>query len=174
VEPTDAQLVVHVREGDQDAFGVLVGRHRRMIWSVCYRVCGNTFDAEDALQDTLTAAWHHLKTFRGDAAVSTWLYRIAANAALAIARRRLPEPVDELPATAATRDFADQVADTSLVHAALNQLAPDFRAALVLRELCDFTYEQIAEHQQIGVQTVKSRISRARGQLRLTLLADSA
>ncbi len=144
-----------------------------MLWSVCYRIAGNQFDAEDAVQDALTAAWHHLDSFRGEAAVSTWLYRIAANAALAIARRRQPEPVEDIPETP-TRDFSDQVADADLVHAALAQLSPPFRTALVLRELCDLSYDEIAVQQGVGVQTVKSRLNRARRMLKDALVTSLA
>jgi RNA polymerase sigma-70 factor (ECF subfamily) len=164
----DAALVERARAGDQAAFEEVVLRHRRMIWSVCLRITVDRFDAEDAVQDALVAAWHHLGTFRGDAAVSTWLYRIAANAATAIVRRRRPEPTDELP-TPGAPDFSQSLVDGDLVQRCLAQLPPVFREALVLRELCDLSYDAVAAHQGVGIQTVKSRLHRARGLFRAAL-----
>lgn len=171
MDVVEVSLLSRARDGDGLAFAELVGGHRQLLWSVCYRITLDRFDAEDALQDCLLAAWHHLHTFRGEAAVSTWLYRIAANAALAIARRRTPEPTEDLPAQP-TPDLADRVVDRDAVQGALRQLPPNFRSVLVLRELCDLSYEQIAEHEHIPVQTVKSRLNRARAQLRDVLLTQ--
>jgi len=102
--------------------------------------------------------------------VSTWLYRIASNAALAQVRRRREETVESVPETA--DEWADPqhgVAERDRVTEALRHVPPDFREALVLREYGDFTYEQIAAHQGVGVQTVKSRLNRARAALRAAL-----
>lgn len=143
-----------------------------MLWSVCLRITGNTYDAEDALQNTLLAAWRNIRAFRGESGFSTWLYRIAANAALAVIRSR--KATDELVDTLVSpeRDFAEQLAAADRVQALLKSLPEDFRVAIVLRELCDFTYAQIASYQGVGVATVKSRISRARKALQAMLLAD--
>lgn len=168
VEIADPTLLERARTGDAVAFARLVEQHRSLLWSVCYRITLNQHDAEDALQDGLLAAWHHLASFRGEAALSTWLYRIAANAALAVARRRVPEPVEMVPEEPGY-DLADAVVDRDLVQVALRTLPPDFREAVVLRELCDFTYDQIAAHQQVSVQTVKSRLNRGRSRLRAEL-----
>jgi RNA polymerase sigma-70 factor (ECF subfamily) len=167
-QTTDGELVVQAREGSQDAFAMLVQRHRRMIWSVCLRITADRHDAEDAVQDALVAAWHHLGSFRGEAALSTWLYRNAANAATAIVRRRRPEPMEELPLPDVA-DFSGALADVDLVQTALAQLPLAFRQALVLRELCDLTYEQIAAQQGVGIQTVKSRLHRGRSMLKAVL-----
>lgn len=164
----DTALLQLCREGDSRAFGELVGRHRAHAWAVCLQITGHHHDAEDAFQDALTAAWQNLHRFRGDAKFSTWLHRIAANAALATMRRRTPDPTapDDLvelhdPASLS----ADRVADVDVVRRALAQLPEDFRVAIVLREFAELSYADIAAHQGVGVQTVKSRISRARTQL---------
>jgi len=167
-QTTDVELVARAREGSQDAFAMLVQRHRRMVWSVCLRITADRHDAEDAVQDALVSVWHHLDSFRGESAFSTWLYRIAANAATAIVRRRRPEPMEELPLPDVS-DFAGRLADVDLVQAALAQLPLAFRQALVLRELCDLTYDQIASEQGVGVQTVKSRLHRGRAMLKVVL-----
>ena len=159
-------LVRSARAGDQAAFAALVQRHRRRLWSVCYRITENSFDAEDALQDCLVAAWHHLDSFRGESGFGTWLYRIAANAALAVTRRRRPEvPEDHAPPVVAA-DFSQSVVDDAVLADALRRLPVAYRAAIMLRVVGDLSYAQIAADQQVNVQTVKSRISRGRALLR--------
>ncbi|WP_205754675.1 RNA polymerase sigma factor [Pseudarthrobacter sp. NamE2] len=155
-------LVAAAREGDQKAFEALAAQHRTMLWSVCLRVTGNTFDAEDALQDTLLAAWRNIGGFRGESGFGTWIYRIASNAAMSIVRSRRDTALEIPENLVAERDFAEQLAAADVIQQALKSIPEDFRVALVLRELCDFTYAQIAEHQGVGVPTVKTRISRAR------------
>lgn len=159
-----AELLGLARSGDERAFAELAGLHRARLWSICLRITGNQYDAEDALQDALTAAWVHLPRFRGDAAFGTWAYRIAANAALAVVRRRRETPtelIEQLDRPSAG-DIGDRVADRDRVNAALARIPAPFREALVLREYGDLSYEEIAVHQGIGVQTVKSRLNRAR------------
>lgn len=176
VADDEATLLQRVRDGDERAFMELVGRHRGPVWAVCLRITGNQHDAEDALQEALTAAWQNIARFRGEARFSTWLYRIASNAALAVVRRR-PEVSDiEFEMPSGQRDLGDRLADTERVQAALLKIPEDFRVALVLRVYGDFTYEDIAVHQGIPVQTVKSRISRARARMEelLTAATDSA
>jgi RNA polymerase sigma factor (sigma-70 family) len=166
-------VLARARAGDQQAFAELVEAHRRVLWAVCLRITNNQHDAEDALQECLIAAWHHLDQFRGDARVGTWLYRVAANAAIGVARRRnRPVPLEDVHAV--TPDVGDRVADVDRVRSALAEVPLAFRSALVLREICDLTYEQIAEHEDINIQTVKSRISRARAHLRELLAQDLA
>lgn len=148
--------------GDSRAFEALVTESRTMVWAVCLRITGNTYDAEDALQDTLLAAWRSIGKFRRECSFGTWIYRIAANAALGIIRSRQNTEVEVDENYAPDRDFAEQLAEADLVQRALKTMPTDFRVALVLRELCDFTYAQIADHQGVGVPTVKSRISRGR------------
>ncbi len=164
----DGALLALCREGDSSAFGELVGRHRTHAWAVCLQITGNRHDAEDALQDTLTSAWQNLHRFRGDAKFSTWLHRIAANASLSLIRRR-KEVLDYAPEGIELPDLssptADRVADVDAVRSALAQLPEDFREAIVLREFADLSYSEIAAHQRVGIQTVKSRISRGRAQL---------
>lgn len=165
-ESSEAELLAAARGHDADAFAVLMARHRPVMWAVCLRVTGNAYDAEDALQDALLQTWRALTTFRGDSAFGTWVYRIATNAALGVTRRR--RPTQELSEDQrGDRDFAESVAAADLVQRALKQIPEVFRVALVLFELCDYTYEQVAEYQGVGVQTVKSRIHRGRRALEL-------
>jgi RNA polymerase sigma factor (sigma-70 family) len=168
----EAELIERARAGDQQAFATLVEPHRSMLTAVCYRIVGDEGAAEDALQETLVAAWRHLDRFQGRSKFSTWLYRIAHNAALASARKAVAEPIDALERGIAGGPAVDEtVSDVRSVRWALARIPPDFRAALVLREFSDMSYDEIARAQGIKIETVKTRISRARQALAL-LLAD--
>lgn len=171
----DAELLAACRAGDHRAFADLAGKYRLNAWHVCLQITGNTHDAEDALQDAITAAWQNLHKFRGDARFNTWLHRIAANAALAIVRRRKPtasldvegsEDGSGIDLTEHATGFDDRISTADAIHWALMQLPEDFRTAIVLAEFGDLPYADIAEHQQISVATVKTRIHRGRKQLR--------
>lgn len=172
--PTEGELLERSRAGDQRAFGELVERHKSHIWGVCLRTTGNTHDAEDALQDTLLAAWRNIGKFEGNSRFGTWVYRIAARAGIDQIRKRRDIPTEELPGeelrgVEARRDFADSVVIGDAVQAALMELPEDFRTALVLREIGDLSYDEIAAHQGIAVATVKTRLHRARRMLRAEL-----
>lgn len=160
----EAELVDRARSGDEHAFAELATQHRARLWSICLRTTGNEHDAEDALQEALTAAWLNLTRFRNDARFGTWAYRIASNAAIAVLRRRRDTPTDlaERLDHPVARDFTDQLVDRDRVTTALAGLGEQFREAIVLREYGDLSYEEIAAHQGVPVQTVKSRLNRAR------------
>ena len=168
----EAELVTRASGGDDDAFAALLEPCRDRAWALCYRICGNRDDASDALQDAMVAAWRNLGRFRGGSRFSTWFHRIAANAALQVVRRRRDIPHAELPDKPVAETFTDRVQNSGLLQAALIQIRPEFRTALVLREWGDLTYAEIAEWQGVPIQTVKSRLNRARHALAL-LLEDS-
>lgn len=148
--------------GDATAFEALATEARTLVWSVCLRITGNTYDAEDALRDTLLAAWRGIQQFPREFSFGTWIYRIAANAALAILRSRGDREVEVDETYSPERDFAEQLAEADLVQQALNSMPSQLRVALVLRELGDYTYAQIADYQGVGVPVAKSRIARGR------------
>jgi RNA polymerase sigma factor (sigma-70 family) len=160
----EAAFVRGACAGDERAFVELIAANRTAVWAVCLRITGNPQDAEDALQDALVAAWRNIAQFRADAKFSTWLFRIAANAALAIVRRRA-KIVEDVDVPAMGGDPGDRVADAERVQTALMALPETFRVALVLRVYGDLSYEDIAAHQGIPVQTVKSRLWRARSMM---------
>lgn len=166
---TDSDLVTLAKGGDERAFAELVTRHKRHIWAVCVRITNNGADAEDALQEALTAAWQHLDKFRGDAKFSTWMHRIAANAALSVVRRRRDVVLQEFDLEDTGGDAYREFDETDRVQAALRTIPMDFRAALVLREYGGLSYEEIAQHQAIPVATVKSRLNRAKKALAVAL-----
>lgn len=169
---SEAELIARARDGDRRAFAQLVEPYRDRLWAVCLRTTRHRSDAEDALQDCLISAWQHIGSFRGESGVGTWLFRIASNASVAIIRKRRETTVDDSEAFDAMvdeahsrRDHAGMVADRDRVQAALRTLNEDFRVALVLREFADYSYDDIAAYQQVSVQTVKSRLNRARAAL---------
>lgn len=160
---SEADLLDWARAGDEEAFRRLIEPQRDVLYSVCYRIVGNQADAQDAVQAALLSAWRNLDRFQGRSKLSTWLYRIAHNAALATVRKKVPTPASDLVTDrASTRSTTGSVDEVHTVRWALARIPPDFRAALVLREYHDLTYQEIAEIQGIKVETVKTRIARGR------------
>lgn len=191
--PSDTELLQAHVDGDPEAFGILFGRHRGRLWAVALRTMGNREDAADGLQDGLIAAYRRAGSFRGEAAVTTWLHRVVVNACLdrlRAARSRasdaLPDDLDDharrgslVASAAGVDDPADQaVADERrrLVLAALQTLPPDQRAALVLVDMEGYPVAEVAEMLDCAVGTVKSRCSRGRSRLAqlLDVLRDDA
>ena len=169
-DPSDeALLAAHLR-GDPGAFGVLVGRHERRIYGLCLRILGNREDAEDATQEAFLAALRKAATFRRAAAFSTWLYRIAVNAATDQARRRGrartvpldPDDAGTPPRAHDPADHGDAVATAVTVQAALARIPEEFRAAVVLCDLLRLPYAEAAAVLEVPVGTVKSRVFRGR------------
>lgn len=166
---SDEDLIAGYHAGDNRAFDAIVDRYERRVYAVAMRMSGNPEDARDITQDVFISAMRALKRFRGDAKLSTWLHRVAVNAALDQARKRARRPVqpltemtdratDELePADHAVR--ADRAA---AVHQALASISQDHRAVLVLHDLQGLDYAEVASALEIPVGTVKSRIHRAR------------
>lgn len=179
----ETALLLAARNGDQRAFAQLVGAHRTHVWAVCLNICTDQHDAEDALQNTLVAAWQNLHKFRGESRFSTWLHRVAANNALMVVRKRKPntritdftdpdQPVQLVDDDGGDR-FDERIALRDAVRQALGRLSEDQREAVVLREYGDMSYADIAAHQGVPVATIKSRLNRARTHL-AELLRDHA
>ncbi len=165
----DRALLRRAGEGDGDAFGELVRRHRDRLWAVALRTLGDREEAADALQDGLLSAYRGAAAFRGDAQVTTWLHRIVVNACLDRARRAASRPTVPLPDGADLPASAPDPADAVTVRAALATLPLDQRAALVLVDLHGLPVEEAARVLDVPVGTVKSRCSRGRARLAVTL-----
>ena len=169
------------RAGDQDAFAEVIQLYEKRVLALTQRMCKNPEDAAEAAQEAFFAAWQGLKRFRGESSFSTWLYRLASNACVDLLRREgrrqaaaslddedlnldmpasLPSPQEE----AERRELREQI------EKGLQTLPPEYRAVLVLREIHQLHYEEIAEALGVDVGTVKSRISRGRKRLRGFLL----
>lgn len=144
---------------------------------MCRRLAGNEADGLDATQEALIAIARGIRRFDGRAAFSTWAYRVATNACLDELRRRQRRPVPGLPedqggvgvgrrpALGASSPAIEALPDRLVVDAALTQLPEEFRAAVVLRDLCDLDYAEIAAVLEIPPGTVRSRIARGRAHL---------
>ncbi|MCA1690766.1 MAG: RNA polymerase sigma factor [Actinobacteria bacterium] len=180
--PDDRELVAAAQGGDRNALDSLLRRHYDRLYAVCRRLTGDDADAADACQEGLMAIVRGLPRFDARAAFGTWAYRVVTNAALDELRRRRRRPDPGLPeetagsanpaAAAAGTDHAAETAARLDVDAALATLSPEFRAAVVLRDLCGLSYEEIAEALDIPPGTVRSRIARARGALGPLLAGD--
>ncbi|MEO6629222.1 MAG: sigma-70 family RNA polymerase sigma factor [Aquihabitans sp.] len=169
---SEADLIAAARAGDRRATDRLLRDHQARIYAVCRRVTGNDADALDATQDAMIAVVRGLPSFDGRSRFSTWVYRIATNSCLDELRRRkrrpfvgLPEESDRHQAEASVGDPGRAVDDRLLVEAGLRQLPEDFRVAVVLRDLCQLDYAEIAEVLDVPAGTVRSRISRGRSLL---------
>jgi RNA polymerase sigma-70 factor (ECF subfamily) len=164
-----ALLAAHLA-GDPEAFAELVRRHRDRLWAVALRTLGDPEDAADAVQNALISAFRGAASYRGDAAVTTWLHRIVVNACLDLVRRRKVRETDPLPDDERRHpaDPTDAIGarDTAMaVEQALATLPPEQRAALVLVDVQGYSVEDAAHVLDCPVGTVKSRCSRGRARL---------
>jgi len=161
----DAILVQAAQDGDIGAFEAIVRRHQAGVYRVALRMLGSRADAQDVTQDTFIRAWRSLARFRGDSAVTTWLYRIVTRRCLdVIAARRTTEHLDEDRQWSATdpSESAEQRERLQAVTRAIATLPAEQRAALVLREFESLSYQEVADVLGTTVPAVKGRIHRAR------------
>ncbi|MFE1287758.1 RNA polymerase sigma factor SigM [Streptomyces sp. NPDC058751] len=172
---SDQDLLARHVEGDPDAFGELVRRHRDRLWAVALRTLGDREEAADAVQDALVSAYRAAHTFRGQSAVTTWLHRITVNACLDRARKtasRKTSPVDDtqrLEQLLEPHESAAAPAERNDLHreliGALATLPADQRAALVLVDMQGYPVAEAARILDVPTGTVKSRCARGRARL---------
>ena len=179
----EQRWIAAARNGDQESFEKLVRLYEKRVFSLTSRMCRNSADAEEAAQEAFLAAWQALPAFRGDASFATWLYRLVSNACVDILRREgrhqvmagpslddeesSPEPPDKSPSPHALAERAEL---RRQIEAGLAALPPEYRQVLILREIHQCTYDEIAQICSIDLGTVKSRINRGRKWLRKILL----
>lgn len=171
----EEELIQQALAGHSHAYGQLVERYQDRLYSAMLHVVGSHDEAEDVVQDSFVQAYVKLNTFQGNSRFFTWLYRIAFNNALSRRRRRRadmsieqsrevtggePEDRQEAPDEPLLRNER-----ITMVKAAMARLTEEHRHILVLREMQDMAYEDIAEILSINIGTVRSRLSRARNQL---------
>ncbi len=172
----DAQLIDEALSGDSTAFGQLVTRYQDRLYNTIAHVVGCQDEAYDVVQDAFVQAFLKLDSFHRASAFYTWLYRIAFNGAVTRKRRAKPmasveqvrEATGEDPVAVGTDpgERFEQQERARQVHAALATLSEEYRTVLVLREMDGCPYETIAEVLEVPVGTVRSRLHRARIQLR--------
>lgn len=185
---TEEDLISKSRNGDIAAFEELISRFDRKIYTVAYRFMGNYDDASDVAQEALIRAYQAIKTFRGDSSFYTWLYHIVSNVARDELRKRsrnLTTSIDA-PVSNDEGDVVRQMPDRGMtpdrvyeenefqqyLQDLINDLPEEYRLVLVMREIQDFAYEEIAEQLHCSLGTVKSRLSRARQILRKKITQD--
>jgi RNA polymerase sigma-70 factor, ECF subfamily len=166
-EQTDDVLARAAADGDRRALELLLHRHADRIHAICRRVLAHHDDALDAAQEAMIAVARGITRFDGRSQFTTWLYRVATNAALDEARRRnrRPRPVETLPEPRSGVDRTNAIVDQIVVDDAMASLPPDFRAAVALRDLAGLDYADIASVLGIPPGTVRSRIARGRAAL---------
>lgn len=180
----DELLIRRAQRGDADAFEQLLLEHQKNVYNLCYRMAGNPDDAMDLSQETFLRAWRCLDQYQFASAFSTWLYRLCSNICIDFLRKRrrqqtVPltfEDADGEEQTYALPDaqpLPEEQVELKLTRetlaAAMAQLLPEHRAVLQLRVVNEMSYEQIADVLDIQIGTVKSRLSRARNQLKKIL-----
>jgi RNA polymerase sigma-70 factor (ECF subfamily) len=174
--PQDEVLVGQSMAGDADAFGILVTRYQKVMYTVALRMLGNAEDARDATQDAFVKAYRGLPTFDSTHRFYSWMYRILVNECLNAIRSR--RPVDPLEAEIADRSnpFETTLAVQRRGHieVALQRLTPEYRAVVVLRHFGGQSYGEIAAALDIPEKTVKSRLFSARQLLGEMLLGWKA
>jgi RNA polymerase sigma-70 factor (ECF subfamily) len=171
----DESLLEQARHGDSGAFTALVERYQDELYTMALRLLGTPADAADVVQETFLRAYMNLPKLRA-VSVRGWLFRVAVNAARDVQRRVVRRPADpledgsgkvlELPSHEVGPEAAAEAKErAAAIRAALESLPVDYRVAVVLRDVNDLSYEEIAEVLRVPLGTVKSRLSRARLQL---------
>ena len=177
----EQRWIAAAREGDQGAFEELVRLYEKRVLALTQRMCKNPEDAAEAAQEAFFAAWRGLKNFRGDSSFSTWIYRLASNACVDLLRREGKQQaavslddgelnLDVPSAAASPQEEAERRELREQIEEGLRALPPEYRAALVLREIQQLRYDEIGEALGVDIGTVKSRINRGRKKLRIFLL----
>ena len=177
----ELSIIDRFKKGEEAAFEELVLKYQDRIYNLCRHMLGNTSDAEDAAQDTLLKAYQKLKDFRPEASLYTWLYRIAVNTCLDYKKKPFFESLFkssekdeqyliEQPSDAPSpeRLYASKQIGYVL-QKSLRYLSPKLRTVIILKEIEGLSYEEMAEVLDISAGTVKSRISRARDELKKSL-----
>jgi RNA polymerase sigma-70 factor, ECF subfamily len=186
--PSDVELVLRAREGDTEAFEQVFARHHERVLRLVYSVLRNPMDTEEVAQDVFLTVFQKIQTFRGDSSFTTWLHRIAVNAAL-MHRRRVRRASTEisledvLPAFESSGHIAVDVPDwtpqaddpavrretRAVIEAAVDGLDPKYQTVFLLRDVEELSTEETAEVLELSVAAVKSRLHRARLYLRRQL-----
>ena len=164
----EQQWIDAARRGDQEAFGHLVQLYEKRVFALTTRLCGNPDDAQEAAQEAFLAAWQGLAFFRGDSSFSTWLYRLTHNACMDLLRKEQRHS----SAAGPSQEAAERSELRRAIALGLKSLPEAYREALILRELHQLSYEEIAQSTDTDLGTVKSRINRGRKLLRKFLVEN--
>ena len=178
----DKRLIAECVAGRSAAFGELVQRYQDRLFNTVYRLLDNADDAQDVVQDAFIHAYQSLRSFKGDSLFYTWLYRIAVNTAISWRRKQRSvlrlqfdsdggsgrEPAD-VSAGNQPGHALEQAEEERRVQVALNRVSTEHRAVLILKDMEGQKYESMAEILQVPIGTIRSRLHRARLELRQVL-----
>ncbi len=185
------ELIKRAQNNDINAFEALISEHQTTVYNIALKIMGNPDDAADAAQEALIKVFKNIKKFKGDSKFSTWIYRIAHNVCIDEYRKRKNKnayvtrsideqyddgenPVLSIPDSSLTPE--QQLLRNErlqMLNKAINSLSPISRTAILLRDVKNLTYEEIAEIQKCSLGTVKSRINRARAQLKEIIMKQN-
>jgi RNA polymerase sigma-70 factor, ECF subfamily len=174
---SDTDLVRRAQQGDADAFAVLFNAHKAKVYSLCLRMTSNTAEAEDLTQDAFLQVFRKLATFRGDSALSTWLYRVAVNTVLMHFRKKglrqlsLDEPADQASGAPKREhgkvdDRLSGSVDRIALTRAMKELPIGYRTIFVLHEVKGYEHHEIARLLQCSVGNSKSQLHKAKMKMR--------
>ena len=187
MDDNEKNLVEKSAKGDIDAFETLIQSHQKKVYNIALRMTKNPEDAQELSQDTFVRAFIAIKKFRGDSSFATWLYRITMNVCTDFLRKRNKAVVVSIEQSVYENQQTMQLADNEpgpdeiseknqlkkLVREAMDLLPPEHRQVLILRDLLDMTYKDIAHTLNINEGTIKSRINRARESLKKVIIGRS-
>ena len=173
----ERELIARLQKRDEAAFEELIRQYEKKVYTLCFRMCGNSEDAEEAAQDAFLALWRGIDRFRQESSLSTWIYRLATNACIDTLRRRKKQSgsvslddeelfVDAVDTSPQPQETVEHREAQKLLQEGLSALPEEYRKVLILREIEGLSYTEIAESASIELGTVKSRISRGRSLLR--------
>jgi RNA polymerase sigma factor, sigma-70 family len=173
----ERELIARLQKRDEAAFEELIRQYEKKVYTLCFRMCGNSEDAEETAQDAFLALWRGIDRFRQESSLSTWIYRLATNACIDTLRRRKKQSgsvslddeelfVDAVDTSPQPQETVEHREARKLLQEGLSALPEEYRKVLILREIEGLSYTEIAESASIELGTVKSRISRGRSLLR--------
>ncbi len=182
-EPGDVELIRGFKRDNESTFERLVLKYQNRIYSLCRHILGNAHDAEDAAQDIFIKAYQNLNNFKPEASFYTWLYRIAVNTCLDYKKRPFFESIFKSSTKGVGEEFISEPASDEpspekiyeskqlgqILRKSLAKLSLKLRTVIVLKEIEGLSYEEIAEVLDVSIGTVKSRISRARKELKILM-----
>lgn len=178
----EKELIKKCQQGDVEAFEKLIASYQRKVYTIAYRYMGKREEAEDLAQEAFIKVFRSIKSFRGESSFQTWLYHVVSNVCRDALRKNSRRAEDYLDCAITTEkgEIKREVADWSLspeqvveskelgefLQSMINQLSPQHKEVIIMREIQDMSYEEIANELGCSLGTVKSRLSRARRSLR--------
>lgn len=175
-------VIKKCQNGDIGAFEALVSKYEKIVYNIAYRLIGNAEDSKDVAQETFIKVYRKINTFKGDSSFSTWLYRMTVNTGKDFLRKKkdnlsIDEERENNISNVNTSLYTPEVSlerneKQRMIIAGLNQLKTDHKVMIILRDIQGYSYEEISNTLEISIGTVKSRINRARMNLREILLEN--